>query len=69
MSHSSEGEDMDDVLNIAMKNPKVDAEKVSEARKLIQLLRAQGISRKGYNLISPFRRQMYVDSSYGNEES
>ena len=69
MSHSLQGDDMNDVLNIAKKNPKVDAEKVIEARKLIQVLRKQGISRSGYTLIPPFRRQMEVESRYGNTES
>ena len=60
---------MNEILKIAAKNPKVDAEKVSEARKLLQILREQGISRLGYNLIPPFRRQMYVESKYGKPKS
>ena len=69
MSHSLEDDGMNDVLKIAVKNPKVDAEKVSEARKLLQILRTQGISRPGYNLIPPFRRQMHVESRYGKAKS
>lgn len=69
MSHLLQGDDMNDVLDIAMKNPKVDAELVTEARKLIQVLRNQGISRSGYSLIPPFRRQIEVASRYGKAES
>lgn len=67
--HSIEGDDMNEILKIAAKNPKVDAEEVSEARKLLQILREQGISRPDYNLIPLFRRQMYVESKYGKPES
>ena len=56
MSRSIKDEDMDDVENIAVKNPKVDAELVAEAIKLSRALRAQGVPRRGYNLIPPFRR-------------
>ena len=69
MSHSYDGHDKNDVLKIAAKNPKVDAEKVLEARKLLQVLRAHGVSPQEYNLIPPFRRQIDVDSKYGNGES
>lgn len=69
MSHLDDGHDKNDVLEIAAKNPKVDAEKVLEARKLLQVLRAQGVSPQEYNLIPPFRRQIDVDSKYGNGES
>ena len=69
MSHSIEGDDMNEILKIAAKNPKVNAEEMSEARSLLQIPREQGISRPGYNLISPFRRQMYVESKYGKPES
>ena len=51
---------IDDVDNIAVKNPKVDAELVAEAIKLSWALRAQGVPRRGYNLIPPFRRPMRV---------
>lgn len=69
MSDLLQDNDMNDLSNIIVKNPKVDAEKVAEARKLIQILRDQGISQSGYNLIPPFRRQMYVESGYEKEES
>lgn len=69
MSHSIGDNEMHEISKIAAKNSKVDAEKVSEARKLLQILRTQGISRPGYNLIPPFRRQMHVESKYGKMES
>ena len=69
MSHSHGDHEKNDILEIAAKNPKVDAEKVQEARKLLQVLRAHGVSPQEYNLIPPFRRQIYVDSKYGNAES
>ena len=69
MSHSHDSHDKNDILEMAAKNPKVDAEKVLEARKLLQVLRAHGVSPPEYNLIPPFRRQMDVDSKYGNAES
>lgn len=69
MSHSHDSHDKNDILEMAAKNPKVDAEKVREARKLLQVLRTHGVSPQEYNLIPPFRRQMDVDSKYGNAES
>ncbi len=60
MSRSIKDDDMDDVENIAVKNPKVDVELVAEAIKLSRALRAQGVSEPGYNLIPPFRRPMPV---------
>ena len=69
MSRSLEDDDMIDVAKIVVKNPKVDAEKVSEARKLVQILRAHGVSRRGYNLLPPFRRQMHPESGCGKEQS
>ena len=60
MSQSIKDDNMDDVENIAVKNPKVDAELVAEAIKLSRALRAQGVSGPGYNLIPPFRRPMRV---------
>ena len=68
MSHSFEGDDVNDTVNIAMKNPNVDTEKVSKARELVRILRAQGRSRPGYSLIPPFRRQMHVESRDGKAE-
>ena len=71
MSHSIKGDDVNDVLNIVGKNPNVDIKKVSEARELLRVLRAQGISQRGYNLIPPFRRQMHemhVESNHGEAE-
>ena len=56
MSRSIKDDNMDDVKNIAVKNPKVDVELVAEAIKLSRALRAQGVSGPGYNLIPPFRR-------------
>ena len=56
MSRSIKDDNMDDVENIAVKNPKVDVELVAEAIKLSRALRAQGVSGPGYNLIPPFRR-------------
>ena len=69
MSCSLKDADMNDVAKIAVNNPKVDAEKVAELRKLLQVLRAQGISPSGYNLLPPFRRQMHVDTGYRKPES
>ena len=69
MSCSLKDDDMNDVSKIAVENPKVDAGKVSEVRKLLQVLRAQGISPSGYNLLPPFRRQMHVDTGYRKAES
>ena len=44
MSQLIKDDNMDDVENIAVKNPKVDAELVAEAIKLSRALRAQGVS-------------------------
>lgn len=52
---------VDDVSDIIRKNPNIDTEKISEVRELLRVLRAQGVSRTRYNLIPPFRRQMYVE--------
>ena len=60
MSRSIKDEDMDDVENIAVKNPKIDAELLAEAIRLSRALRAQGVPRRGYNLIPPFRRPLPV---------
>ena len=68
MSRSFKGDDVNDVLKMAGENPNVDAGKVSEARELLRLLRARGVSRPGYNLIPPFRRQMHVKSGHGKAE-
>lgn len=67
MSRSLEDDEMIDVAKIIAKNPNVDAEKVSEARKLAQILREHGVSPRGYNLLPPFRRQMHAESKYGKE--
>lgn len=69
MSQSIKDDKMNDVANIAKKNPKVDAEKLAEAIKLARTLRAHGVSGPGYNLVPPFRRQMHVKSGYGTVES
>lgn len=68
MSHLLEGDEANDPVNIAVKNPNVDIEKMSKARKLVRILRTQGVSRPGYNLIPPFRRQMHVESRRGKVE-
>lgn len=69
MSRSSKGSDVNDILKSARKSPKVDAEKVLKTRELLRILRAQGLSRPGYNLAPPFRRQMHVESKHGKTEA
>lgn len=68
MSRSFKSDDVNDVLKMARKNPNVDIEKVLETRELLRKLRARGVSRPGYNLIPPFRRQMHVKSRHGKAE-
>ena len=53
-----------DMQRLAQTNRNVDMEKVVEARKLIQVLRRNGISDKGYELTPPFRRQVYIRSKH-----
>ena len=69
MSQSIKDDNMDDVENIAVKNPKVDAEMLAEAIKLSRALRTQGVSGPGYNLIPPFCRQMRAEREYKTVES
>lgn len=63
MSHSIKDDNMNDVEKIAAANPKIDAEKLAEAIRIVQALRAQGIGPR-YNLVSPYRRQMRVKRGY-----
>ena len=53
-----------DFEKLAQRNRNVDTEKIVEARKLIQVLRRNGISDKGYELTPPFRRQVYIRSKH-----
>lgn len=69
MFHSVKDDNLSDIEDMAIKNPRVDAEKLAEALKLLRVLRAHGISGPGYNLAPPFRRQMHVISGYGTLES
>lgn len=68
MSRSFKGDKVNDPVKIAMRNPNVDIEKMSNARELVRILRTQGVSRSKYNLIPAFSRQMYVGSRYGKAE-
>lgn len=64
MSRSFKNDSVADVQELGRKNPNVDIEKVLKARELLQCLRAQGVSKQGYNLAPPFRRQMYAASKH-----
>ena len=64
MSFSLKNDSVGDVQELGRKNPNVDIEKVLKVRELIQCLRAQGVSKQGYNLAPPFRRQMHAESKH-----
>ena len=64
MSRSLKDDGVIDVQELGRKNPNVDTEKVLKTRKLLQRLRKQGVSKQGYKLAPPFRRQMYVESKH-----
>jgi hypothetical protein len=68
MSRSHLGEDVVDVEKIMRDNPKVNLDKVREARELVRTLRKQGLSPRGYTLAPPYRRQMHVTSKHPNED-
>ena len=68
MSRSHLIEDVVDVEKIVKDNPKVNLEKVREARELVRVLRKQGLSPRGYTLAPPYRRQMHVTSKHPNED-
>ena len=68
MSRSRLDEAVVDVDKIMRDNPKVDLEKVREARDLVRALRKQGLSPRGYTLAPPYRRQMHVTSKHPNED-
>ena len=53
-----------DIERLAQTNRNVDTEKIVEVRKMIRILRRHGISDKGYELIPPFRRQVYIQSKH-----
>ena len=69
MSHSPTGDGGVDIDKVMRNNPKVDLEKVREARDLLQALRKQGLSPRGYTLAPPYRRQMHVTSKHLDEVS
>lgn len=64
MSRSLKNDSVVDVQELGRKNPNVDIEKVLKVRELIQCLRAQGVSKQGYNLAPPFRRQLHAESKH-----
>ena len=64
MSRSLKDDGVVDVQELGRKNPNVDTEKVLKVKELLQRLRDQGVSRQGYKLAPPFRRQMYVESKH-----
>ena len=68
MFRSHLGKGVVDVEKITRDNPKVDLEKVREARELVRALRKHGLSPRGYTLAPPYRRQMHVTSKHPNED-
>ena len=64
MSRSLKDDGVVNVQELGRKNPNVDTEKVMKARELLQRLRDQGVSKQGYKLAPPFRRQVHAESKH-----
>ena len=69
MSHSPTDDGGVDIDKVMRNNPQVDLDKVRKARDLLQALRKQGLSPRGYTLAPPYRRQMHVTSKHLDEDS
>lgn len=55
--------ELDEILAL---NPQVDEQLLEQARKLLTKIRQQGISKHGYNLVSPYARQPRPVSQEGS---
>ena len=64
MSRLLQDDSVVDIQELGRRNPNVDTEKVLKVKELLQHLRDQGVSKQGYKLAPPFRRQMYVESKH-----
>ena len=59
---------MPNLEDAAKANPKVDVEKAREAQILLEELRKQGLSRRGYDIASPYERRP-LRSHRGKEQA
>jgi hypothetical protein len=48
---------LEDIDEIAARNPKVDAEQLREAQTLLKQLRDEGLERPSYGIASPYERR------------
>ena len=53
-----------DVAEVALRNPKVDLDRVREVREIIRTLCKLGVRERGYTLAPLFRRTMHPVSPY-----
>lgn len=54
---------LDEILSL---NPQIDEQSLKQARELLRKLRQAGISKRGYNLISPYYRRHKPISKKGD---